>query len=201
MGSSASRPSGQTPKGLHSSKTHDPRRAGSEGPRNVLQGVSDPRSGPVVTVMLRVVEELDSGGTHFVVVEAPASWAKAPNGASSTPLTASSRSLPRSAHIDGDPRQHAIAVETRRRELVFDVLTRGNAGIAEMLTERELQIAALVAGGELNKRIAARLRISEYTVSTHIRRMFSKLGIKSRSSLAAMYAVALAANSDVPRDR
>ena len=193
------RPSGQPPKGLHSSKTNDPHRAVIEGPRNALQRAQDTGSGPVVTVMLRVVKELDSGGAHFVVVEAPASWTKASNRASPVPLTARSRAP--SAHVDGDAPQRAIALGTRDREAAFDVHTRRNVGIAEMLTKRELQIAAMVAGGELNKRIAGRLRISEYTVSTHIRRMFSKLGIKSRASLAAMYAVALASNSDAQRER
>jgi DNA-binding NarL/FixJ family response regulator len=56
-----------------------------------------------------------------------------------------------------------------------------------VLTKRELQIASLVAIGHLNKQIARRLCISEYTVSTHIRRIFSKLGIRCRSSLASLY--------------
>jgi DNA-binding NarL/FixJ family response regulator len=60
-----------------------------------------------------------------------------------------------------------------------------------MLTARELQVAALVSSGQLNKQIAMRLRISEYTVSTHIRRIFSKLGIRCRSSLASWYARAV----------
>jgi DNA-binding CsgD family transcriptional regulator len=65
----------------------------------------------------------------------------------------------------------------------------------EILTERELQIASLVSGGYLNKQIAGLLKISEYTVSTHIRRIFSKLSIKRRSMLASMYA------SSSPLDR
>jgi DNA-binding CsgD family transcriptional regulator len=61
----------------------------------------------------------------------------------------------------------------------------------ELLTQRELQVAALVSIGHLNKQIAVLLKISEYTVSTHIRRIFSKLSISRRSTLASMYAVSV----------
>jgi DNA-binding CsgD family transcriptional regulator len=62
----------------------------------------------------------------------------------------------------------------------------------ELLTQRELQIAALVASGHLNKQIAARLRISPFTVCAHIRHIFWKLSIRRRSALASMYAASLA---------
>jgi DNA-binding CsgD family transcriptional regulator len=54
---------------------------------------------------------------------------------------------------------------------------------ADLLTERELQIAALVAAGRVNKQIAAELRISEWTVSTHLRRIFAKLGVDTRAAM------------------
>jgi DNA-binding CsgD family transcriptional regulator len=52
-----------------------------------------------------------------------------------------------------------------------------------LLTERELQIVRLVAMGRPNKQIASRLRISEWTVSTHLRRIFAKLGVDSRAAM------------------
>lgn len=52
-----------------------------------------------------------------------------------------------------------------------------------ILTERELEIATLVALGRPNKQIADRLRISEWTVSTHLRRIFVKLGVRSRAAM------------------
>lgn len=51
------------------------------------------------------------------------------------------------------------------------------------LTPREREIAYLVAEGLSNKRIAARLGISSDTVSTHLRRIFAKLGVTTRSAM------------------
>jgi DNA-binding CsgD family transcriptional regulator len=52
-----------------------------------------------------------------------------------------------------------------------------------VLTERETEIATLVAMGRPNKQIADRLHISEWTVSTHLRRIFVKLGVRSRAAM------------------
>jgi DNA-binding CsgD family transcriptional regulator len=61
----------------------------------------------------------------------------------------------------------------------------------ELLTKRELQIAGLVALGRINKQIACDLNISEWTVSTHLRRIYSKLGIRTRAALACRCAFLL----------
>jgi DNA-binding CsgD family transcriptional regulator len=53
----------------------------------------------------------------------------------------------------------------------------------ELLTNRERQIVQLVALGQPNKRIAKQLQISEWTVSTHLRRIFAKLGVDSRAAM------------------
>jgi DNA-binding CsgD family transcriptional regulator len=55
--------------------------------------------------------------------------------------------------------------------------------LTEILTARELQIASLVALGRLNKQIAAQLHISEWTVATHVRRVFCKLGVSTRAGM------------------
>lgn len=55
--------------------------------------------------------------------------------------------------------------------------------ITDLLTARELQIAAFIALGYSNKQIANRLQISEWTVSTHLRRTFIKLGVDSRAAM------------------
>ena len=53
------------------------------------------------------------------------------------------------------------------------------------LSPREMEIARMVAKGHPNKTIAAVLEISSWTVSTHLRRMFAKLGVSSRAAMVA----------------
>ncbi|HKO91283.1 MAG TPA: LuxR C-terminal-related transcriptional regulator, partial [Polyangiaceae bacterium] len=55
------------------------------------------------------------------------------------------------------------------------------------LTEREGEIARLVARGFSDKEIAQRLEISFTTVRTHLKRAFHKLGIDNRVKLAALF--------------
>jgi sigma-54 dependent transcriptional regulator, acetoin dehydrogenase operon transcriptional activator AcoR len=63
------------------------------------------------------------------------------------------------------------------------------------LTNAEQGVAELVVDGFTNKQIAERLFISAYTVDSHLRSIFKKLGVKSRLELAR---VALALQLVVP---
>jgi DNA-binding CsgD family transcriptional regulator len=55
--------------------------------------------------------------------------------------------------------------------------------LTNILTARELEIAILIALGKQNKHIAKQLKISEWTVSAHLRRIFTKLGVGSRAAM------------------
>jgi two-component system, NarL family, response regulator LiaR len=66
----------------------------------------------------------------------------------------------------------------------------------ETLTEREIEVLRLVAGGQSNRQISQTLQITEKTVKTHMSNILSKLGFASRTQ-AALYAVKLGI---VPRD-
>ena len=53
------------------------------------------------------------------------------------------------------------------------------------LSPREQEIVRMVAKGHSNKIIADVLNISSWTVSTHLRRIFAKLGVGSRAAMVA----------------
>jgi DNA-binding NarL/FixJ family response regulator len=55
------------------------------------------------------------------------------------------------------------------------------------LSERELEVAALVFDRLTNREIAERLVISQKTVERHMSGIFGKLGIGSRVELARAY--------------
>jgi pimeloyl-ACP methyl ester carboxylesterase/DNA-binding CsgD family transcriptional regulator len=55
----------------------------------------------------------------------------------------------------------------------------------EALTDAERPVADLVAGGLTNREVAERLFLSRYTVETHLKHVFAKLGVSSRAELAA----------------
>jgi ATP/maltotriose-dependent transcriptional regulator MalT len=52
------------------------------------------------------------------------------------------------------------------------------------LTEREVEVLRLIAVGLSNDDIAHRLVISPRTVHTHIRAIFAKLGVSTRTAAA-----------------
>ena len=78
--------------------------------------------------------------------------------------------------------------ERARQELRAsgETARRGDKLVATDLTAQETQVAGLVRQGLSNKDVAARLFISPRTVDFHLRNVFAKLGVSSRTELVAL---------------
>ena len=70
----------------------------------------------------------------------------------------------------------------RRRLVAAEPETHGWAA----LTTSERTVAQLVAEGLTNREVADRLFVSPHTVNSHLRHVFTKLGINSRVELARL---------------
>lgn len=53
------------------------------------------------------------------------------------------------------------------------------------LSQRELEVLRLVAGGHTNREAAARLFITEATVKTHLLNIYAKLDVNDRAAAVA----------------
>lgn len=78
-----------------------------------------------------------------------------------------------------------LPVETalsQGRNAPADTPQRDSAGqtITKALTEREIEILRLLAGGGSNKEIARELGVQEITIKMHASRIFSKLRVRNR---------------------
>ena len=111
------------------------------------------------------------------------------------------KSMPPSDQCDNESRHNGAA-----EQILFDLEVDGARYLIVRLPEdsqrpvqlspREREIVRLVALGHPNKIIADVLSISSWTVSTHLRRIFAKLGVGSRAAMVAH--VARTASARVP---
>jgi DNA-binding CsgD family transcriptional regulator len=58
------------------------------------------------------------------------------------------------------------------------------SGVADGLTQREREVALLVAEGLRSREVAERLGIASQTVKSHLKTIFDKLGVRNRVELA-----------------
>lgn len=83
----------------------------------------------------------------------------------------------RSAHAGDaplDPRAGRVLIQQRR----------GGAPRPAELTQREIEVLALVGSGMANKQIARQLGIAERTVKAHLTSVFQRLGVSDRVQAA-----------------
>jgi len=75
--------------------------------------------------------------------------------------------------------------ERARQELraAGEMSRRPSPGALDYLSPQELQVALMAAEGMTNRQIGQQLYLSHRTVSTHLYRIFQKLGITARSQL------------------
>ena len=81
--------------------------------------------------------------------------------------------------------QHGARLWAAKAEAELARISGSSPSATNDLTETERRIATLVAAGRANKQIAAELHITVRTVESNLTRVYRKLGIRSRSQLAA----------------
>jgi DNA-binding NarL/FixJ family response regulator len=82
-----------------------------------------------------------------------------------------------------------LLAERELRALGVRTWRRGAAGGGvDELTARELEVAQLVARGDTNPEIAARLFLSRKTVERHVSNILGKVGVRNRAALSAVLA-------------
>ena len=81
---------------------------------------------------------------------------------------------------DGD---RSIELHNERKEMEGVVTSFSENCKKYFLTSREIEILKLIGDGLPYKIIAAQLHISEYTVGTHVKNMFSKVNVSNKMEL------------------
>ena len=69
----------------------------------------------------------------------------------------------------------------------FPLIKAENRLLRDRLTVRECEIVSLVTKGLRTDEIAIRLLLSPHTVHTHLRRAYKKVGVRNRTSMAALW--------------
>ena len=66
-----------------------------------------------------------------------------------------------------------------------ETIQRRTPSDAQTLTPQELQVSLLLVEGKTTREVAAALFLSPKTIEYHLRKVYTKLGIRSRAELAA----------------
>jgi DNA-binding NarL/FixJ family response regulator len=69
-----------------------------------------------------------------------------------------------------------------RRQIMPEIAAEiGRHALDETLSQREIEVLREVSAGRANKQVAAKLRLSEETVKTHMRSILAKLNAQDRT--------------------
>jgi DNA-binding CsgD family transcriptional regulator len=81
--------------------------------------------------------------------------------------------------------QHDVSVSADGRTRPPDPKKQASRRLARPISAREQEIATLIGQGLKDREIAAALVLSERTVHAHVRNLLGKLGLSSRTQIAA----------------
>ena len=103
--------------------------------------------------------------------------------------------LPEGENQQSPPCRASLGENEPTEEIIYDqvidgahyllIRLRTPTSPSVQLSPREQEIVRMVAQGHPNKIIADVLNISSWTVCTHLRRIFAKLGVGSRAAMVA----------------
>jgi DNA-binding NarL/FixJ family response regulator len=158
-----------------------------EKPSVVLMDINMPGMNGIECVRRLKTQMMDTQFVMLTVYEDPDHIFKAlSSGASGYMLKRTPRAellaAIKDVHAGGSPMSSNIA---RKIVQSFQRFSAGSSSDTENLSPREREVLELLARGYLYKEIADSLHISIPTVNTHIRRIYEKLHVRSRSQAIA----------------
>ena len=150
--------------------------------------LADATGAPLLTAVADANEAIDRGDADRLVAAAETFAAM-----DSPMVAAALAGRATGAYTERGARQDAArAIELRQRseamcEVAGPLLTDDAATRSVALSPREREVARLAATGLSNRDIAAQLCVSLRTVENHLHRAFSKLGVRRRGDLGAVF--------------
>ncbi|HEU6447388.1 MAG TPA: response regulator transcription factor [Verrucomicrobiae bacterium] len=160
-----------------------------EKPSVVLMDINMPGMSGIECVRRLKPQMMDTQFVMLTVYEDPDHIFKAlSSGASGYLLKRTPRAellaAVRDVHVGGSPMSSNIA---RKIVQSFQRFSPTSPAEPDSLSPREREVLELLARGYLYKEIADSLHISVPTVNTHIRRIYEKLHVRSRSQAVAKF--------------
>ncbi len=160
-------------------------RVGRVGPTKADLALVD-ATGPLDAGLLRVREVLDLGTVSQVALY---SWRVSDEAVQAYLSAGASGVVSKSSTAEEMQKAIQLIHEGQQVVHVFPaVVAPGCEGLAEELSERDVQILSLAAKGFDNAEIGEQLFLAESTVKTYVKRLYQTLGVHTRAQ-AVMRAV------------